>query len=147
MWVLKSRGKSYYIDHLEADLPFSTKETPDNPHTKGAIKFKNVHVTINEENVAQLRRATALDLQEQKEKDKPPIRVIADGVNLTKLTEVVKKFKIQHDPIKKYGGECRDDFFVFDLKRDQDFTLLSMATDVNIRLLNANEHYYTEYSK
>ena len=61
MWVLKVKGQSYYIHHLECDAPFSTKETPDNPSTKGSLKFRNVDVTIDDDDsnarVAQLVRA------------------------------------------------------------------------------------------
>jgi hypothetical protein len=39
-WVVKSRGKTHYVWHLESDVGFSTKETPDNPHTKGSIQFR-----------------------------------------------------------------------------------------------------------
>lgn len=41
-WVIKHRGKSYYVNHLEI-LPgvgFSTKETPDNEHTKAALMIR-----------------------------------------------------------------------------------------------------------
>ncbi len=48
MWVLKTKGETYYINHLEANVPFSTKETPDNPHTKGSIKFRNCLLIIND---------------------------------------------------------------------------------------------------
>lgn len=42
MWVIKAKGETYYVDHVdvESGIGFSTKETPDNPHTKGSIKFK-----------------------------------------------------------------------------------------------------------
>ena len=42
MWVIKCRGDTYYVHHVEVSegIGFSTKETPDNPHTKGSIKFK-----------------------------------------------------------------------------------------------------------
>jgi len=42
MWVVKSKGETYYVDHVdvESGVGFSTKETPSNPHTKGSIKFK-----------------------------------------------------------------------------------------------------------
>lgn len=42
MWVVKSKGETYYVHHVDVDkgIGFSTKETPDNPHTKGSIKFK-----------------------------------------------------------------------------------------------------------
>ena len=146
MWVIKSRGKTYYIEHLEADLPFSTKETPDNPHTKGAIKFKNVHVTIDEDNVAHLRSATPDDMQAQRERDHPPTRVLIDDADYNEVRAFLKKYKVDHDPIKTFRGACGEEFFVFDLKKERDFSLLSMATDVSVRLLNANEHYYKGYS-
>jgi hypothetical protein len=42
MWVIKAKGETYYVDHvdMESGVGFSTKETPDNPSTKGSIKFK-----------------------------------------------------------------------------------------------------------
>jgi hypothetical protein len=49
MWVLKIKGESHYVNHVTV-MPgtgFSTKETPDNPHTKGAIKMKGT-VTITD---------------------------------------------------------------------------------------------------
>ena len=48
MWVLKMKGKTYYVDHVDADAPWSTKETPGNPHTKGSLKFKHVTVELND---------------------------------------------------------------------------------------------------
>lgn len=39
-WVVKVKGESYYIHHLDSSVGFSTKETPDNSHTKGSLKFK-----------------------------------------------------------------------------------------------------------
>lgn len=47
MWVVKTKGETYYIEHLESEVGFSTKETPDNPHTKGSIKFKDCCLEIN----------------------------------------------------------------------------------------------------
>lgn len=42
MWVIKAKGETHYVDHVdvESGVGFSTKETPDNQHTKGSIKFK-----------------------------------------------------------------------------------------------------------
>ena len=42
MWVIKCRGDTYYIHHVDVSpgVGFSTKETPNNPHTKGSIKIK-----------------------------------------------------------------------------------------------------------
>lgn len=42
MWVIKAKGQTHYVNHVDVDsgVGFSTKETPDNPHTKGSLKFK-----------------------------------------------------------------------------------------------------------
>jgi hypothetical protein len=42
MWVIKCRGDTYYVHHVDVSpgVGFSTKETPNNPHTKGSIKIK-----------------------------------------------------------------------------------------------------------
>jgi len=42
MWVIKHKGETYYVDHMDVKpgVGFSTKETPDNPHTKGSLKIK-----------------------------------------------------------------------------------------------------------
>ena len=39
-WVVKHKGQTYYVHHVDSQVGFSTKETPDNPHTKGAIQFR-----------------------------------------------------------------------------------------------------------
>jgi hypothetical protein len=49
MWVLKYGGKTTYAHHVSFwNVNFQTKETPDNPHTKGSLKFKNVDVDFRE---------------------------------------------------------------------------------------------------
>jgi len=42
MWTVKHKGSTYYVNHMtvEPGVGFSTKETPDNPHTKGSLKIK-----------------------------------------------------------------------------------------------------------
>ena len=40
MWVIKCKGETYYVDHLNSQVGFTTKETPDNNSTKGSLKFK-----------------------------------------------------------------------------------------------------------
>lgn len=42
MWTIKHKGNTYYVNHLDVEpgVGFSTKETPDNPHTKGSLKIK-----------------------------------------------------------------------------------------------------------
>lgn len=57
-WVVKCKGETYYVNHVESNAPWNTKETPDNPHTKGAIKFKNVDLVI-EDGVAKITASVA----------------------------------------------------------------------------------------
>jgi hypothetical protein len=47
MWTLKFDGNTEYVRHVSfTNVSFSTKETPDNPSTKGSLKFKNFKLTI-----------------------------------------------------------------------------------------------------
>ncbi len=50
MWVIKTKGQTHYVHHVnvEKGVGFSTKETPDNPNTKGSIKFKGILHLISE---------------------------------------------------------------------------------------------------
>ena len=54
MRVIKTKGETYYVKHFESNAPFSTKETPDNPHTKGSLKIKNCRLEIDDENNAKI---------------------------------------------------------------------------------------------
>ena len=48
-WIIKHKGVTYYVNHIDATVGFSTKETPDSAHTKGAIQFKG-KLIIEKEN-------------------------------------------------------------------------------------------------
>ena len=54
MWVIKAKGQTYYVNHIDVDagIGFSTKETPDNPSTKGSLKFKGkITITTIDEGI------------------------------------------------------------------------------------------------
>lgn len=59
MWVLKTKGQTHYVNHVVATTGWCTKETSDNSHTKGSLKFKNVDVIIDENNEATISAAVA----------------------------------------------------------------------------------------
>lgn len=40
MWVVKYKGETFYIHHLESTIGFSTKESISNPVTKGSLMFR-----------------------------------------------------------------------------------------------------------
>ena len=39
-WVVKSRGLTHYAWHVESEIGFSTKESPDSGHTQGSVQFR-----------------------------------------------------------------------------------------------------------
>lgn len=39
-WIIKHKGQTYYVNHLVSSVGFTTKETPDSEHTRGALQFK-----------------------------------------------------------------------------------------------------------
>lgn len=48
MWVIKAKGQTFYVNHVESKVGWSTKETPDNPSTKGSIKIRNCTLRIED---------------------------------------------------------------------------------------------------
>lgn len=40
MWTIKHKGQSYYVNHVDSEIGWRTKETPDNDATKGSIQLK-----------------------------------------------------------------------------------------------------------
>lgn len=51
MWVFKVDGETHYVHHaIFENVTFSTKETPNNPHTKGSLKVKGYFETTEEDN-------------------------------------------------------------------------------------------------
>lgn len=57
MWTLKAKGKTYYVDHVDCEVPWTTRETPDNATTKGAIRIKKGMVRIDESGLATITAA------------------------------------------------------------------------------------------
>lgn len=48
-WIVKHKGQSYYVNHMNSTVGFSTKETPDNEHTKAAIMFRGKLEIVEED--------------------------------------------------------------------------------------------------
>jgi hypothetical protein len=49
MWTLKAKGQSFYLNHIDCQTPWSTRETPDSPSTKGSIRIKRGTIHIDEQ--------------------------------------------------------------------------------------------------
>lgn len=141
MWVLKTKGESYYVNHVDCSIPWSTKETPDNPHTKGAIKVKDCHLVIDADNNASINPLTPEDRDRLTGK-KEPIRLITNKGY--QLRQALSNHNIKHSAIKHFGGGCGTSWFVVNIYSEQDLLVLSLTVD-GIRKLMPNEYYYTAY--
>lgn len=59
-WVIKAKGQTYYVRHINATVPWSTRELNDGP-TQGMIRFKRAHVLIDADGTANLTTEPALE--------------------------------------------------------------------------------------
>lgn len=49
-WVVKVKGETFYVNHFTSTVGFSTKETPENEHTKASILLKGmIYIMENED--------------------------------------------------------------------------------------------------
>ena len=148
MWVLKTHGESYYVHHVDCQMPWSTKETPDNPSTKGSLKIKNCLLTIDVENNATISELTLHDKVRLSNAKKGITRIVVSSKNWggNKLRDILKERNIKHGPIKTIGGACTSTFYVTDIHNESDVTYLAlMLTDTDFRKLMPNEGYYKMY--
>jgi len=140
MWVIKFKGETYYVNHVNCSVPWSTKETPDNTHTKGSIKIKDCVVTIDNENCADIRVMTPADrlrLEHRK-----TVRVITE--HGAKLKSAISS--MAHGPIRLAGGGCGTLWFITDIPSKKHFTILQLQIP-HIRQLMPNEDYYKQYDQ
>lgn len=149
MWVLKTKGESYYVHHVDCQMPWSTKETPDNPSTKGSLKIKKCLLTINEDNEATISELTIHDETRLRNKEKGINRIVVkEGQDYWKFKEALTNFKIKHGPIKGIGGACSSTFYVTDILDKAQFSMLALAMSgqPSFRILMPNEGYYRYYN-
>ena len=144
MWVVKTKGKSYYVDHVEANVPWTTKETPDNEHTKGSIKFKNCLCTIDEDNCAILSVLTDEDKARLSDVKKKPSIIWYEGYS-PDIESILTAKEIKHQGVLHTSGGCTTDKQMAGIINEQDVTLL-LLTIPNLRVLNENEFYYRNYN-
>lgn len=148
MWKLATQGQTYYVNHVDCEIPWSTKETKDNPHTKGSIKVKDCLLQIDNDNCATLKKLTFVDKIRLKNQKLGITRIIVkEGRDHWKFKEALKQFKIKHGPIKGIGGACSSTFYITDILDKSQFTMLALAMSgsPSFRVLMPNESYYKYY--
>lgn len=143
MWVLKTHGVTFYVNHIDASIPFSTKETPDNTHTKGSLKFRDCKLTIRDDNTAAIDKLGIFDNNLPHPKESARV-ITRDGSD---FHEALVKNEYAHSPFKNVEGACSTEFVICDMV-DKDEMLLAMLKYPNqFRLLSPNERYYIAYEK
>jgi hypothetical protein len=148
MWVLKTHGKSFYVDHVNCEISWSTKETPDNSHTKGSIKIKDCLLTIDEANTATISKLTIFDKIRLRNQRLGITRVIVHEQHGHAFRRYLKDLEIKHGPIKAIGGACTSTFYITDILEESHMTALALAlVGTSFRELMPNEGYYQYYDK
>jgi hypothetical protein len=143
MWVLKFHGETLYVNHVDCTVPWSTKETSDNPHTKGSIKVKNCLLTINDANEATVSKLTIIDKARLRNQKLGITRVLFSYGN--EFHDALSNNEYRHSAFKNVEGACGSDFVVCDLL-DKEEALIAALTYANeFRVLQPNEPYYQEY--
>ena len=146
MWKLAFHGETLYVNHVDCTIPWSTKETPDNPSTKGSIKIRNALLKIDGDNCATITQLTPEDRERLKRAEEQPTRIIALARDSRQLTTALKTPDIAHGPIKTMGGACTETFHVTDIYNSMGLTALMLAmAGTSLRVLMPNEYYYTKY--
>ena len=148
MWVLKTHGETFYVNHVDCTIPWSTKETPDNSHTKGSIKVKDALLQIDDSNNATLSKLTFVDKIRLRNQRLGITRIIVkEGQDHWKFKEALKQLEIKHGPIKGIGGACTSTFYITDILDKKQFSLLglTMSGCSSFRILMPNEGYYKYY--
>lgn len=141
MWVVKSHGVTFYVNHVDAEIPWSTKETPDNPSTKGSIKFKTCKLTIDRDNNATLSKLKLTD----RLLPHPFIanRIIASYGN--SFHDALSRGEYQHSKIKYVSGGCGTEFIICDLLDKNQALMAALKYSGKFRILSPNERYYFDY--
>lgn len=141
MWVVKTHGETFYVNHVTADMPWSTKETPLNSHTKGSIKFKECLLVIDANNEATLSKLSVIDR----------IRLRNQRLGITRIIfryggtmhTALKANEFKHSSFKNVSGGCGTSFVVCDLLKKEEATFAAIKYD--FRILAPNEAYYRAY--
>ena len=143
MWVLKFHGETLYVDHVDCSIPWSTKETPDNNHTKGSIKVKDCLLRINDSNEATISELTLFD----------KIRLRNQKLGITRIMfrpnsdihKALQKNEYKHSPFKNILGRCATGFVICDLLNRSDLTMAGLKYTNDFRVVKPNESYYEMY--
>lgn len=145
MWIVMAKGETYYVEHVDANIPWTTKETPDNVRTKGALKFKECLLTIGEDNCATIGVLTAHDQIRLRNQERGITRIQINWEVGNAFANIAKNKGIRHGPIKRIPGRCGSTFYITDILSPRDMTILGLVLTGKYREIMPNEALYKYY--
>ena len=139
MWIIMAKGKTYYVDHVTSNLPWTTKETPLNIRTKGAIKFKNALLRLED---------GSAEIMELTEEDKARlIALLPTRIHFRYKNEflwLLQHNDIKHGPCMQFTGGCGRNSYVIEIAKE-DLTMLAIAYSNQFEILTEDNPYYQWY--
>lgn len=145
MWVIKAHGDTYYVAHVDCNVPWSTKETPSNNHTKGSIKVKNCLLVIDEDNGATIKTLTLHDKFRLRNRQLGITRIAYRWMDRKIVRDALDQSKIKHGPTKLIELGCRSLYYVTDIYKKEDLVFLTLSASEKFRILMPNEELYKYY--
>lgn len=146
MWTLKHSGHTLYVKDVTANVAWSTKQTPNNRHTKGSIKFRNVCLQIDDDNHATITTATAQQLQEYKAQRKKEVcRILVTLGWLPVFEKFVRNQEIRLNRTVNIPGSCGRGYTLVELPNRATATQLALGVPETFRMLMENEVYYKAF--
>jgi len=139
-----AKGQTYYVDHVSANLPWTTKETPTNVRTKGALKFKDCNLQILEDNTAVINRLTDVDIARIKHQSRGLVRIITGALALDKIMETIKFQGMWHGAIKRIGMGCGSVAYLVDIK-EKEMLVLTLIHKDDFDVIQPNHPYFKLY--
>ena len=141
MWIVMAKGKTYYVDHVTSNLPWTTKETPLNVRTKGAIKFKNALLRL-EDGAAEITELT--DEDRERLTALLPTRIHFRYKN--EFLWLLQHNGIKHGVCMQFAGGCGRNSYVIEIEKD-DLTMLAMTYPNQFEILSEDNPYYQWYGE
>ena len=142
MWVIKTHGVTMYVNHVTADIPWSTKETPGNEKTKGSIKFKKCKLSIDSENNATISKLSIADAWLKHPERRAGRILFSYGGRMHKA---LMSGEFEHSKFKNVEGNCGSSWVICDMKDEHELTLAGLKYANFFRILAPNEPYYQDY--
>lgn len=148
MWVIKTRGKTFYLEHISFQgIDFETKETPDNDHTKGSLKFKDVIFSMDHNKQGLITYADPDSMSKAN-----AWRMTHEGKIVLELDEpnevkaAMKKNGIKHGPFTEVEGSCGSTFQYTYVTKPEDVTLLALSCPDAFEVVEPGSYGFQRYA-